>query len=91
MFLNKSYNRVHACKRLSDTFPIKKGLKQGDAPLPLFFKFASGCVIRGIQVNQDGLKLNCALRLLVYANYVNVLGGRVLTIKKNTEALVVAS
>jgi hypothetical protein len=37
-----------------------------------------------------GLKLNCTY-LVVYAGAVNVLGGSVHTIKKNTEILVVAS
>jgi hypothetical protein len=44
-----------------------------------------------VQVNQDGLKLNGTHQLLVYADDVNKLGGSVHTIKKNTEALVVAS
>jgi len=44
-----------------------------------------------IQVNQDGLKLNGTHQLLVYAADVNILGGGVHTVKKNTEALVVAS
>jgi len=37
------------------------------------------------------LKLNGTHQLLDYADGVNILGGKVLTIKKNTEALVVAS
>jgi hypothetical protein len=44
-----------------------------------------------VQVNQDALKLNGTHRLLVYADYVNTLGGSVRTIKKITETLVVAS
>ena len=39
---------------------------------------------------QDGLKLNGAHQLLVYADD-DILGGSVHTIKKNTDALVVAS
>jgi hypothetical protein len=39
----------------------------------------------------DGLKLNGAYQLLVYADDVNALGGIVRTIAKNTETLVVAS
>jgi len=42
------------------------------------------------RTNQDGLKLNGAHQLLVYADD-DILGGNVHTIKKNTEALVVAS
>ena len=71
-------------------FPIKNGLKQGDALLPLLVNFAL-YAIRRVQVNQDGLKLDGTRQLLVYADDVNTLGGSVHTIKKNIEALVVAS
>jgi hypothetical protein len=50
---------------LSDTFPIRNGLKQVDAFSPLFFNFALDCAIRRVQENQDGLKLNG--NILVYA------------------------
>jgi hypothetical protein len=38
-------------------FPIKHGLKQGDALSPVRFSFALEYAIKRIQVNQDGLKL----------------------------------
>jgi len=44
-----------------------------------------------VQVNLDGLKSNGKHQLLVCADYVNILGRRVHTIKKNTEALLVRS
>jgi len=44
-----------------------------------------------VQVNQDGLKLNGTRQPLVFADDDNTLGGNVRTIKKITEALVVAS
>jgi len=44
-----------------------------------------------VQVNQDDLKLNGTHQLLVYADDVNILGGSVLTVKENAEALIVAS
>jgi len=78
---NKTYGRVCVGKYLSDMFPIKNDLKQGDVLPPLFFNFALVYVIRRVQVNQDGVILNGRHQLLLYANYVNVLGGRVCTRK----------
>ena len=71
--------------------PIRNGLKQGDALSPLLFNFALEHTIRSVQVNQGGLKLNGTHQLLVYADFVNILGGSVHTIKENVEALLVAS
>jgi hypothetical protein len=72
-------------------FPIKNGLKQGDALSPLLFNFALEYAIRRVQLNLDGLKLNGILQLLLYADDDNMLGDSVNTIKKNTDALAVAS
>jgi hypothetical protein len=44
-----------------------------------------------VQANQEGLKLNGTHQLLLYADDVTILGGSVHTIRKNTEALVIAS
>jgi hypothetical protein len=71
--------------------PIRNGLKQGDALLPLLFTFALESTISKVQVNQDDLKLNGTHQLLVYADDVNILEGRIHTIKENAEALIVAS
>ena len=89
--LNETYCRVWVGKYLSDMFPVKSGLKQWDAMSPLLFNFALKYGIRRIQVNQDGLKLNGAHQLLVYADDVNIMGRSIHTRKKSTEALLVAS
>ena len=65
-------------------------MKQGDALSPLLFTIAFDYTIRKFQVNQDGLKLNGKFQLLVYADDVNILGGSVQTVKRNSEALVFA-
>ena len=39
MCLTETYNRVRVGKNLSDMFPIRNGLKQGDALTPLLFNF----------------------------------------------------
>ena len=91
MCLNETYYGVPVGKHLSDMFPIKNGLKQGDAFLQLLFNFALEYTIRNVQVKQYGLKLNGTHQLLVYADDVNILYRSVHTIKKNTDALAAAS
>ena len=75
----ETYSRVRVGKNLSDMFPVRNGLKQGDDLAPLLYNFSLEYVIRRAQVNQDGLKLNVTHQLLVYADDVNILGGSVHT------------
>ena len=89
--LSETYSRVRVGKNLSDMFPIRNGLKQGDTLSPLLFNFALEYAIRRVHVNQDGLKLNGTHQLLAYADDVNILGGSIHTVKENAEALVVAT
>jgi hypothetical protein len=90
MFLTETYSRVRVCKNVSDMFPIRNGLKQGDALSPLLFNFALEYVIKRVQVNLDGLKLNGTHQFMAYADD-NILGGSAHTVKENAEALLVAT
>jgi hypothetical protein len=49
---NKNTNKI------SDMFPVRNGLKQGDALSPFLFNFALEFAIRRAHVNQEGLKIN---------------------------------
>ena len=66
-------------------------MKKADALSPMLYNFALEYAIRRVQINQDGLKLNCTHQLLAYADDVNILGGTIHTLKENAEALVAAS
>jgi len=91
MSLTEKYSRDRVGKNVSDRFPIRNGLKQGDALSPLLFNFALEYAIRRVHVNQDGLKLNGTHQLLAYADDVNILGRGIHTLKENAEALVAAT
>ena len=62
-----------------------------DALSPWFFNFVLAYGIRRVLVNQDGLKLIGTNQLVFDVDAVYILGGSVHTVKKNTDALAVAS
>ena len=64
MSLTETYSRVRVGKNVSDKFPIRNGLKQGDALSPKIFNFDLEYAIRRVHLNQDGLKLNGSRQLL---------------------------
>ena len=86
MRLTETCSRVRVGKNVSDRFPIRNGLKQGDVLSPMLFNFALEYAIRRVQVNQDGLKLNGTHQLLAYADDVNVLAGSIHTLKENASS-----
>jgi len=91
MSLTESYSRVRVGKNVSDRFPIRNGLIQGDNLSPMLFNFDLEYAIKRFQVNQDGLKLNGTHQFLTYADDVNILEGSIQTLQENAETLVAAT
>ena len=73
MCLTGTSSRIQIGNNLSDIFPIRYVLKQRNSLSSLPFNFALGYAIMRVQVNQDGLKLNGTLQVLVYADDVKIL------------------
>ena len=66
--LHETCSRAGVGKHLSDTFPIKKVLKEGDALSPLLLNVALEYVIVRVPVKEERLQLNNTHKFLVYAN-----------------------
>jgi hypothetical protein len=49
MCLNETNSRVRVGKDLSDVFPIRNGLKEGDALSPLLFNFVENMQLGGFR------------------------------------------
>jgi hypothetical protein len=75
--------RIFHCigKHLSDSFPIRNGLKQGDALSPLIFNFSLKYVIKELFENQFGDEIGTH-QPSVCAHFANPLGVNTDTIKK---------
>jgi len=52
MSLTETYSRVRVGENVSDSFPIRNGLKQGDVLSPMLFNFALDYAIRMVQVTR---------------------------------------
>jgi hypothetical protein len=93
MCLNGTDNRIRVGKHLFDIFQIKNGLNK---EMP-WLQYTSLILCRhylltllwgkplgglGFQVDKEGLKLNGTHQRLIYVGDVNILGGRIDTIKK---------
>ena len=85
--LNETYSTVRVgSKRSPYMFPIRNALKLGYVLSPLFFNFALEYAMKMVQV-PGRLKLNGTHQLFVYADDINILGGSVHTINKNSDIL----
>ena len=76
MYLNENYSRFRAGKHLSDMFPGTNILKQRDPLSSLLFNIAFVYAIKKFQEKQKGLELNGTHQLPVYADNVNIFGGK---------------
>jgi hypothetical protein len=77
--------------------PPPTGLKTNQVPIATYQIIKSDVpqilanAITRVQANQEGLKLNGTHQPSVYAHDVNILGGSIHTVRKNTEVLLIAS
>jgi hypothetical protein len=86
MCLNETCRKARTDKRLSDSFPIQNGLKQGYILSPFPVSFPSKYGIREVHENKSVLELNGTHELLVSAADVSSLSESVSIIHKNKGA-----
>jgi hypothetical protein len=79
MCLNETYSEIHTSKHLSENFPTRNCIKQGDALLSQLFNFALEYAIREVHENPVGIKLIGTRQLLIYVHDVNLLGDNILS------------
>ena len=68
---------------MSDRFPVKNILKQGDALSPLLFNYSLEYIFRRVQANQKGVNLNGTHQFLICTDDVNILSRSTYSVKKN--------
>jgi hypothetical protein len=85
MCLNETYSTVQVGKHLSHV-SFSEWSETSKCFIAKAFQLCVDYAIRGVQVNQDGSKLNDTHKLLIYADDVNILGGSV-NKKRKTQKL----
>jgi hypothetical protein len=74
---------------LPGEFDVLTGLKQGDALSPLLFNIALKKVIRNVQRNNRGVRIDeTVLNVLGFADDINILGEDKESIVQNTKSLI---
>jgi hypothetical protein len=86
MCLNEAYKKFCIGKHFFDNVSYPKRYKTMRWSIAITFQRSLESAMRKVQENQVGLELNGTHQLLVYADDMNLLGGKIVT-TKNTETL----
>jgi hypothetical protein len=90
MCINDTYSTVWTDKLLLHTFPFQNGVKRR-CFITIAFQFGTEYVIRKLQENWEGLKLNGAHQLLACADDAEVQSKNINTSNTTTEDVLHAS